>query len=287
MINQNDETRKRFEVMAREVFNRFKACINVPGINRFRASRDAINILYKRLQADKQKADISQIMKALYDVVDGSIDTTGNIRETDADSRVYDISKINFDRLRQEFARSEQKNTTVQSLKHVVEQRLSRLMTQNPLRTDFQEHYEQLVRSYNREKNHLVIEQTFDALLKLHDALSEEEKRAMREGLNEETLVLFDLLSKLELQPKEVARIKKIAADLLATLKAERLNVANWQQKESARDAVRQRIYDFLYDERTGLPVEQYEDDEIPVIADRVFQHIYRAYAELPSPLYN
>ncbi|MEJ1731054.1 hypothetical protein SMA90_32500, partial [Escherichia coli] len=33
--NENDETRKRFEVMCREVFKKFKACINVDGINAF------------------------------------------------------------------------------------------------------------------------------------------------------------------------------------------------------------------------------------------------------------
>ncbi|MFX5072972.1 hypothetical protein ABTC10_21390, partial [Acinetobacter baumannii] len=73
---------------------------------------------------------------------------------------------------------------------------------------------------------------------------------------------------------------------LLATLKAERLKVANWQQKESTRDAVKQQIFDFLYDERTGLPVEQYEENEISDITERVFLHIYRAYPELPSPIY-
>ena len=43
----------------------------------------------------------------------------------------------------------------------------------------------------------------------------------------------------------------------MATLKAERLNIANWQQKESTRDAVKQQMFDFLYDEKTGLSIEQ------------------------------
>jgi len=287
IINQNDETRKRFEVMAREVFNKFKACINVPGVNGYRDMRDAINVLYKSLQADKEKADISDIMKELYEVVDGSIDTTHKIKEPKPDGdRIYDISKIDFERLRQEFSRSERKNTTVQSLKHAVEKKLARLMMQNPLRTDYQEHYEKLIKEYNQEKDRVVIEKTFEALLKLNEALSHEEKRAIREGLDEESLVLFDLLSKPNLQPKEIAKIKQVATTLLATLKTERLKVANWQQKESTRDAVKQQIFDFLYDERTGLPVEQYEENEISDITERVFLHIYRAYPELPSPIY-
>jgi type I restriction enzyme, R subunit len=43
--NENDETRKRFEVMCREVFKKFKACINVEGVNAHRADRDAVNII--------------------------------------------------------------------------------------------------------------------------------------------------------------------------------------------------------------------------------------------------
>ncbi|MCG6286293.1 hypothetical protein, partial [Vibrio vulnificus] len=88
------------------------------------------------------------------------------------------------------------------------------------------------------------------------------------------------------LKPKEIVTIKKVATSLLATLKAERLKVSNWQQKESARDAVKQQIYDFLYDEKTGLPVDDYEEEEISVITERVFLHIFRAYPKLPSPIY-
>ncbi|TVK95872.1 DEAD/DEAH box helicase [Shewanella algae] len=287
VINQNDETRKRFEVMARDVFNKFKACINVPGVNGFRDLRDAINVLYKSLQADKEKADISDVMRELYEIVDASIDTTRQVQEPKSDSdRIYDISKIDFERLRQEFARSERKNTAVQSLKHLIEKKLARLMMQNPLRTDYQVHYEQLVREYNQEKDRVVIEKTFEALLKLNEALSTEEKRAIREGLDEESLVLFDLLSKPDLHPKEIAKIKQVATTLLATLKAEKLKVANWQQKESSRDAVKQQIFDFLYDENTGLPIEQYAEDEIADITDRIFMHVFRVYPRLPSPVY-
>jgi type I restriction enzyme R subunit len=52
------------------------------------------------------------------------------------------------------------------------------------------------------------------------------------------------------------------------------------------RNAVRQQIYDFLYDENTGLPVDDYTPDEIPVLRDRVFQHVYRTYPTVPSPYF-
>nr|MDT0253731.1 restriction endonuclease subunit S [Endozoicomonas sp.] len=56
----------------------------------------------------------------------------------------------------------------------------------------------------------MVIDKTFEALLKLADDLNNEESRAVRKGLNEETLVLFDMLKKPELAKKDIAAIKKV-----------------------------------------------------------------------------
>jgi type I restriction enzyme R subunit len=286
-INENDQTRKRFEVMAREVFNKFKACINVKGVNAHRDERDAIDIIYKNLQkqSDEEKADITDILRQLQDIVDASIHTSG-VRELTPENTLYDISKIDFERLRKEFETSKTKRTTVKNLKEAIESKLNKLLMQNPLRTDYQKYYEQLVEEYNLEKDRLTIEQTFAALLKFDCKLGIEEKRAMREGLTEETLVLFDLLSKPDLSKKEIDRIKKVAVDLLETLKAESLKIANWRDRESSRDTVKQQIFDFLYDDRTGLP-NGYDDDAIQTLAENTYWHIYRAYPTVPSPIYN
>ncbi|OQY06237.1 MAG: hypothetical protein B6I22_05925 [Desulfobacteraceae bacterium 4572_123] len=80
--------------------------------------------------------------------------------------------------------------------------------------------------------------------------------------------------------------MKKVAVSLLETLKNEKLRIANWRKKEGTRDAVRQNIFDFLFDEKTGLPVENYKDDEVKMLSDCVFSHIYRAYPTVPSPYY-
>ncbi len=282
-VNENDQTRKRFEIIAREVFKKFKACINVPGVNGQRDARDAINIIYKSLQADREAADISDIIRQLHGIVDETIHTRASAGEG---AGVYDISKIDFERLRLEFAKSPAKHTAVQGLKDVIEKRLNILLMKNPLRTDFQAHYDKLVDEYNLEKDRLTIEKTFEALLKLVDELSAEERRAMEEGLDEETLALFDLLSKPQLSKGDTTKIKKVAAELLDTLKAERLRIENWREKESTRDAVKQKIYDFLYDDSTGLPVDEYNEDEIKILAENIFRHVYRAYPTVPSPIY-
>jgi len=282
--NENDETRKRFEVMCREVFKKFKACINIKGINEHRQEYGAINIIYKSLQQDRDQADITEIILRLHRVVDEAIETAAE-RE-DMARLPFDISKVDFERLRREFERSPVKRTTVQNLKQAIEQRLQRLLARNPLRMDFQRHYEEIVADYNREKDRLTIEQTFEDLLKLVRKLDEEENRAIREGLDEETLALFDLLKKPDLTGPAINRIKKVVVELLATLKAEKLKIDHWRDKESTRDAVRVAIRDFLWDEDTGLPIEYYTEDEVGVKSEDVFKHVYWAYPIIPSPYY-
>jgi type I restriction enzyme R subunit len=283
-VNENDETRKRFEIMCREVFKKFKACINVKGVNTHRDDRDAINIVYKSLQQDREQADITDIICQLHQVVDDAIET--NVDRLNEEHKPYDISKIDFDRLKREFERRPRKNTTVQNLRHAVEQRLQLLLKQNPLRTDFQRHYEDIVTEYNSEKDQVTIEQTFEALLKLVQELDDEESRAVCEGLDEESLAIFDLLKKKNLSASDIKRIKAIAVGLLQELKAEKLRVDQWCDKEATRDAVQVTIRDFLWSDKTGLPVKSYTEDDVNTKSEEVFRHVYRVYPTIPSPYY-
>lgn len=282
--NENDETRKRFEIISREVFKKFKASINADGINALRSEYDAINVIYKSLQKDTDRADISDIIQELHKVVDDAIQTqVGRVTE---ESEAYDISRIDFDRLRQEFARSPQRNTTVQNMRQAIERRLQRLLERNPLRTDFQTHYEQIVEEYNREKDRVTIERTFELLLRFVQQMDQEASRAVREGLDEESLALFDLLNKPNLSKKDIERIKKVAVELLRTLKSEKLKVDNWREKETTRDAVRVVIKDYLWNDQIGLPVDAYSEEEVMNMSEEVFKHVYRAYPTVPSPFY-
>ena len=283
--NENDETRKRFEVTCREVFGKFRACINVQGVNAHRADRDAIDIVYRSLQRDRERADIGDVIRGLHAVVDKAIDVRP-ARKAREDPAPYDISRIDFDRLRREFERSPARRTTVQALKDAVEKKLRRLLAQNPLRTDFQKHYEEIVAQYNREKDRVTIEQTFEALLKLVRALDREESRALREGLDEESLAIVDLLTKPDLDASDIRRIKKVAVGLLATLKAGKLRVDQWRDKEATRGAVHVTIRDFLWSDETGLPAGGYSDEEVEARSDDVFRHVFRAYPTVPSPYY-
>jgi len=270
--------------MCREVFKKFKACINIKNVNTYRDDYEAINIIYRSLQEDREKADINDIIRQLHKVVDETIETEPCVG--DDGQAPYDISKIDFDRLRKEFELSKAKNTTVQNVKCVIEKRLKRLLEQNPLRTDFQQHYESIVSEYNREKDRVTIEKTFEALMRYVNDLDDEENRAIREGLDEESLAVFDLLKKQDLSQSDIKRIKAVAVGLLEMLKAEKLRIDHWREKETTRDAIRVTIRDFLWCDETGLPVKCYTESDVKARAEEVYRHVYRVYPTIPSPYY-
>ena len=61
----------------------------------------------------------------------------------------------------------------------------------------------------------LPIDQTFEALLKLVQELDNEASRAVREGLVEESLAMFDLLKKPGIGATEIKQIKDVAGCLI------------------------------------------------------------------------
>ena len=140
---------------------------------------------------------------------------------------------------------------------------------------------------YNREKNRATLEKTFESLVKLVGSLDEEESRAVREGLDQESLAIFDLLKKPALNARQLKRIKDVAVSLLETLKKEKLRIDHWREKETTRDAVEITIHNHLFSDDTGLPVDGYDEEEVQARTSAVFRHVLRVYPTLPSPFFH
>ena len=275
--NVDDESRKKFEISARSVFRKYKACLTFKGVQDYRGDCEAINFLYKTLQEDRDNADTSEIIQKLNAIVSEAIEVK---EDPESDDKVFDISKINFDLLRKEFAKSEQKRSDVQDMKTVIEDRLRKMLMQNPLRTDFQERFDEIVREYNKEKDKNTIEATFEALMRLTAEMTEETQRHVREGLeNEEQLAVYDMLLKPDLTKVEIKKIKSVAVSLLKQLERQMQDVQDIFSKNATRDRFRQSIYDYLYDDRTGLPVDKYDEEDLALKTGVLFEFFERRYA--------
>jgi type I restriction enzyme R subunit len=114
------------------------------------------------------------------------------------------------------------------------------LAARNPTRVHLVEKREKLVEDYNLGT--LDAEAFFEALKALIARMEDEERRAAREGLTEEELTIFDLLTRPEpeLTKAQEAEVKKVARDLLEKLQD--LRVSHWRQNQQTRAAVHSAI---------------------------------------------
>jgi type I restriction enzyme R subunit len=236
-VYTNDETKRKFQILAREVFRKFKALQPDKILHHYSPRKNAINVIYTAIEDNIESADVSEIMKKIQDIVDDSIESKAAEPIKDQ-GVVIDLSGINFDLLEQHFLKSQNKNTMVQSLKNRIDIQLQNMVARNPQRVDFYQRYQEIIDEYNRGKDAVTIENTFKSLIDFMASLTNEEADTKREGLTEEQKAIFDILKKPILSESEKKKIKEIAIELLDELKKEKLKVDQWSKKSTTAAAV-------------------------------------------------
>ncbi len=272
-VYSSDEAKQRFEILARQVFARFRALLMEPSAFAYAERRDNIEAIYKKLTERRDIADVTELLKALHRMVNEAI-RTQEPGDDQAEGLTFDLSKIDMEKLRDEFAKKvRRKATALQDIREVIEQKLAEMLACNPLRMDYQEKYEEIVAEYNREKDRVTIEETFRRLTELMDELDEEQKRAVEEGLGEDELALFDLLKKDNLAKAERERVKQASRDLLASIKARLSELNRFWEKEQTKADVKVFILNEVY---TSLPTPPFTADEKEAVADKVYAHVWQ-----------
>ena len=269
-----DQSKNKFEILARELFKLFKYVGKDDIDSDNRKHKNAVSEIYNLLHEKRDKPDISKVMVQLHQVVDKYI-TVKTDDAVLAQAKKFDISHIDFDRLRQEFQKVQNKNLLLKDIRDVVEQRLNQMMKKNPLRINYYKRYMKIIDDYNEEQDRAVIEKIFIDLMNVMNDLDEEEKRYAREGFEcDEELTIYDLLLKVELKPNEIKKVKELAHKLLKTIKNQIAKLNNWRDKEETVSKVKVLIRDELWNE---LP-ESYEVSSISVYADEIYKYVYTTY---------
>ncbi len=230
-----------------------------------------------RTKLNPNPADITEVLGDIAKLLDASI--TG-VEMPAKPAPVMDLSKINFEALRNRFKASKHKNTDLEILKAAIRAQLEKLVRLNKTRADFAGKFEELIESYNSGSRN--IEELFDELLRLSRNLSLEQQRHVRENMTEEELVIFDILTRPapELSTDERAEVKRVARELLNKLKL--LLVLNWRQKSTARSQLKLTIEDIL---DTGLP-RIYTPELYRQKCSALFEHVYESYPERDAGVY-
>ncbi|MEZ9723544.1 type I restriction endonuclease subunit R [Vibrio splendidus] len=267
------DLKDEFTAFVRQINRIFKAVLPDDDANEYVPHRIAINVIYAQM---RQKSGVSIDDEDVLDVVrhqvnellDESI-TTIQIKSNLPEP--INIAGIDFDALAEMVTKIKKpQKSDAERLKNIIERKLQPLMLKNKSRQDLQQKFQELIDEYNLGA--YTAEEFFQRLSGfLHD-LDHEEKRTVREGLSEEELAVFDLMTQeLPLNEKERNEVKRIAKDLVDNMKE--LLVIDWRKKQRTKARVRSYIEDVL----DRLP-ESYDDDLWPKTCSEVYMHVYEKY---------
>jgi len=278
----NETTRTQYEVAARDVFRKYKTLYPDPLVKAYTPEFNAIEAIYGKLNQKTKSADISDVMRKLQKEVSMSVSTQQvEVREDD----YVDLSTLDFDKLKQAFAKSKKyKNEVVFDLQVAIEKKIQQMIQQNPTRLEFYEKYKEIIAAYNAGKDIQAVQKAFDDLSDLvENGINPEMARAMREQLDEETLAIYDLLKKPNLSKNEQEEVKKVARETLSKLKKEKLKIERWRESLQVRAQVQTMILDSLQ----YLPQAPYPTEELADKSLLVYQHIYSNYQGVGVSTYN
>ena len=271
----NDESKRRYLSLASNVLRLYKGILPDPNANEFTPIRAVVAVIAEKIRSLTPEPDISAVMDDVEELLDKSVAAESYVihapQEGDKD-RYIDLSKIDFDALRGQFQKA-RKRTEAEKLRAAIERTLSHLIRMNRSRMNFQEKFQQLIDEYNAGA--INVEVFFNRLVALAQELTEEEKRGISENLTEEELAIFDLLTKpdLKLTGKETNQVKKVAEELLATLKRERL-VLDWRKRQQSRAQVFITIEDIL--DRVLPP--KFTQAIYRQKCESIYQHVFDSY---------
>ncbi len=275
-VYTSDESKRRFEIMARELFVRFKTLLMEPSALAYAERHDNIETIYKKLQDRRDTADVTEVLKALHRIVNEAIRAAAP-GDDHAEGLKVDLSQIDFEKLRSEFAgKVRRKHAALQDIRDMVEKKLAQMLARNPMRMDYYRKYQEIIADYNREKDRATVEATFAQLAALAASLDAEQKRAAEEGLTDDELALFDLLFKDSISKKDRERLKQASQGLLSSLRGLLAPMPGWLQNATTQAEVRVFILDRLYE---SLPRPPFTEDETADIASRVYDYVWQRSA--------
>lgn len=274
----NDEEKRTFLQLVGDAWKLFRAVLPDPAANAFRGDMIVLQVVAEMIRTMTRRSPSKNVLAAIAEIerlIDEAI--TGIAIRAPVPSgedmkQLFDLSTIDFERLAELFARG-QRRTATEILRGQAEERARGLANRNPTRANLLERLNDLIDRYNAGS--MDVERLFDELTAFVRTTDEEEQRHVKEGLTEEELAIFDILTRPEpklTKPEELA-VKKIARQLLAKLKRDKF-ILDWRLRETAKADVRETIRQ----EFDQLP-EVYERKLWDEKVERTYQFVFEHYA--------
>src|ERR1017187_1511039 len=244
MLMVDDDEKTAFLSRASLVNRLYKAILPDTRANEFSRLRAVTKFLADAIAEYTERPDVGGVMGRIEQLLDESIAANEYLIPENEAEALFDLGAVDWAGLEEAFKQGRPR-TAAQRLRSLLSARITALVRLNPVRVDLVERFEKLVADYNAGS--INTETFFQELLEFKQTLSEEEARAVREGLTEEQLAIFDLLMRPapELSDEEKSQVKRVAEELLTVLKREKL-VLDWRKEQNTRAAVRVAVEEVL-----------------------------------------
>ena len=268
------EERKTFSAYASEL-NRLMKYTDRDDIDRnVRKEYEAVAAIYAEIKKKRKHINITDLMVEINNIISDYVEIEHSYMINE-EVKHFDISGIDFDLLRREFAKVKNQNLLMRDLEEIIQLKLDRMLFTNPERINYYERYQKIIDDYNSEQDRATIEKTFMDLMNLANNLDEEEQRYVREGFkSDEELSLYDMLFREDLSKSDIKKLKEVAVDLLRKIKETIAQYDHWTDKQETKAAVDNLIRDTLWQE---LP-ECYDEISISTYRQRIYEYVYTRY---------
>ena len=278
IVCNSEEDKRTFNTYAAEV-HRLMKYINRDDIDKnLRKQYEAILAIYSEIKKTRKSVDNTDLMIEINKIISDYVKIEHIPYINKEETKRLDISAINFDFLRREFAKNKRKNLILRDLEELIQQKLGSMLHNNPDRINYYERYKQIISDYNNEQDRATIEKTFMGLLALANQMSDEEQRYVREGFSsDEELSLYDMLFREDLNKNEIKKLKEVATTLLSQIKAKISECDHWTDKQETKATIDNLIRDILWN---GLP-ECYDDLSISIYRKQIYEYVYTRYKEV------
>lgn len=271
------EERKTFSAYASEL-NRLMKYTDRDDIDRnVRKEYEAVAAIYAEIKKKRKHINITDLMVEINNIISDYVEIEHSYMINEEVKR-FDISGIDFDLLRREFAKVKNQNLLMRDLEEIIQLKLDRMLFTNPERINYYERYQKIIDDYNSEQDRATIEKTFMDLMDLANKMNQEEQRYVREGFkSDEELTLYDMLFRNDLNKNDIKKLKTVAAELLDKIKAKISEYDHWTDKQETKAAVDNLIRDTLWAE---LP-ECYDEASIWGYRQRIYEYVYTHYKDV------
>ncbi|MCP1101017.1 type I restriction endonuclease subunit R [Lachnospiraceae bacterium PAL113] len=269
------EDKKTFSTYASELIRLMKYTDRDDVTGATRKEYEAIVAIFSELQKKRKHTNTTDLMIEINKIISDYVEIQHTPMMVREEPRRFDISAIDFDLLRREFAKVHKKNLVMKDLEEVIQQKLDMMLFSNPDRINYYERYQQIITDYNSEQDRANIEKTFMDLMDLANQMNQEEQRYAREGFtSDEELSLYDMLFRDDLSKNDIKKLKEVAATLLQNIKSKIAELDHWTDKQETKAEIDNLIRDTLW---ADLP-ECYDEMAISGYRQQIYEYVYTRY---------